>query len=737
MAWDSDNSFVENMANLTTPGDGYSYSGGTLQDESGNAVDTSQKVDKWYGTLGQANDTSTGNSGDDNQGPSSTAATASTTEGYTIAGVVGKILDPTGMFKKGLMYLTGIAEDDAAIAEKMKNGKPIYAKQGDGGGNYAINFLGLPYDVQEATVNGVVGYYDKLSLKVDPKTGKILTDQDGGGMTGYAWRLDETSSSGDNDTNAQLVALQEANTAETAEEPTVSDKVLQWAKDAGIDQAGMEAILADPEKYLTDRGLTLEDISRTEVTQLKADSEADGLMIDGTAAKFAMDKNGVDAQLSQIAEADMSTVDAVAASTADTYTAETNSEKMADGSFDMTAATGTIDDDNLVDASTIETDLAATATGVNADGTVNDVGVAINDFATQKFSSIIDTSTVSGKNLAKALGEGNYVDEKATIAGQMKIISEQFVNAQGQSVIPKWAQKMARSVSATMAFDGITGSAQTSAMATAIMEATLGIAEKEATFFQTLTTKNLDNKQQAIINKANILSNFEVANLGARQAAAVQNAQSFMQMDLKNLTNEQQSALINKQERTQALFEDSKILNAQRLFTADQNNDFKKFYDELTVSIQKHNTAEMNALRRFNTGEANDMSSANAELQSSREKFYQEMQYNIDTSNAKWRQEITTKGFDTTWDAISTDVKNKLDITTEVQNQIWDSTELLLDWIGKSTTSEMNAEVALLTAQMTSQSQQSSGSSFLGGIMKIAGTVAGLSSKPWWMGGTA
>ena len=740
MAWDSDNSFVENMANLTTPGDGYSYSGGTLQDESGNAVDTSQKVDKWYGTLGQANDTSTGNSGDDNQGASntsSTAATASTTEGYTIAGVVGKILDPTGMFKKGLMYLTGIAEDDAAIAEKMKNGKPIYAKQGDGGGNYAINFLGLPYDVQEATVNGVVGYYDKLSLKVDPKTGKILTDQDGGGMTGYAWRLDETSSSGDNDTNAQLVALQEANTAETAEEPTVSDKVLQWAKDAGIDQAGMEAILADPEKYLTDRGLTLEDISRTEVAQLKADSEADGLMIDGTAAKFAMDTNGVDAQLSQIAEADMSTVDAVAASTADTYTAETNSEKMADGSFDMTAATGTIDDDNLVDASTIETDLAATATGVNADGTVNDVGVAINDFATQKFSSIIDTSTVSGKNLAKALGEGNYVDEKATIAGQMKIISEQFVNAQGQSVIPKWAQKMARSVSATMAFDGITGSAQTSAMATAIMEATLGIAEKEATFFQTLTTKNLDNKQQAIINKANILSNFEVANLGARQAAAVQNAQSFMQMDLKNLTNEQQSALINKQERTQALFEDSKILNAQRLFTADQNNDFKKFYDELTVSIQKHNTAEMNALRRFNTGEANDMSSANAELQSSREKFYQEMQYNIDTSNAKWRQEITTKGFDTTWDAISTDVKNKLDITTEVQNQIWDSTELLLDWIGKSTTSEMNAEVALLTAQMTSQSQQSSGSSFLGGIMKIAGTVAGLSSKPWWMGGTA
>ena len=736
--WDSDNSFVENMANITTPGDNYTYEGGTLVDKTTKkAVDTSKKVDTWYGTLGQANDTSTGNSGEDNQGASSTAATASTTEGYTIAGVVGKILDPTGMFKKGLMYLTGIAEDDAAIAEKMKNGKPIYAKQGAGGGNYAINFVGLPYDVQEATVNGVSGYYDKLSLKVDPKTGKILTDQDGEGITGYAWRLDETSSSGDNDTNAQLVALEEANTAETAEELTVSDKVLQWAKDAGIDQAGMDAILADPEKYLTDRGLTLKDIAATEVETFKTESEAEGLMVDGSDDKFAMDKNGVDAQLSQIAEEDMSKVEAVTASTAETYTAETNSEKMADGSYDMTAVTGTIDDDNLVDASTIETDLTAVATGVNADGTVNEVGVAINDFATQKFSSIIDTSTVSGKNLAKALGEGNYVDEKATIAGQMKIISEQFVNADGQAVIPKWAQKMARSVSATMAFDGITGSAQTSAMATAIMEATLGIAEKEAVFFQTLTTKNLDNKQEAIINKANVLSNFEVANLGARQAAAVQNAQSFLQMDLKNLTNEQQAAVINKQDRTQALFEDSKIINAQRLFTAEQNNDFKKFYEELNVSIQKHTSTEMNLLRRFNTGEANDMSSANAELQSGREKWYQEMQYNIDTANAKWRQDVITKGFETTWDAISTDVKNKLDITTEVQNQIWDSTELLLDWIGKSTTSEMNAEVALLTAQMSAQSKQSSGGGFLGGIMKIVGTVAGLSEKPWWLGGTA
>lgn len=740
MSWWSDNvgggnSFTESVANVFTKEDGATYVGGTLyDDDSGMQItSTGEAADKYTGS---ANSTSTNNTTDNGTAvtkiEASPAVAGST--GYTIAGVAGMIMDPTGMFKNGLMYLTGIAEDDPAIESKLSNGKSIFKKAD--GGTYAINFLGLPYDVVQVTKDGKLGYYDKLSLKVD-ETGKILTDQDAeGGISGYTFRKNESEVSGDSDTNNQIAALEEANTAEAAAEAgekTVAERVLEWATSAGVDTAEMDTILADPEKFLSDRGLTLEDIAKTEVASLETASEADNVIIDGNDDKFAMDPGGIDAQLTEVAEANMSTVDGVTSSTAETYTAETNSEKMADGSYDMTAATGTIDKDNLVDASAIETDINAAATGVNADGTTNQVGVALNNYATQKFSTIIDTSTVSGKNLAKSLGEGNYVDEKATITGQMKIISAQFVNEQGQSVIPKWAQGMARAAAATMAFDGITGSAQTSAMAAAILEATLGVAEKEATFFQTLTNKNLDNKQQAIINKANVLSNFEISNLGARQAAAVQNAKSFLEMDLTNLTNEQQTAVINKQDRTQALFEDSKIINAQRLFTAEQNNEFKTFYDELNVSIQKHNTTEMNALRRFNAGESNDMSSANAELQNNREKWYQEMQYNIDTSNAKWRQEIIKKGFETTWDAISTDVKNGLDITTEVQNQIWDSTENLLDWIGKFTTSELNAEVQLLKAQMDAQAGQSKGGGILGGVLKVAGTVLGLSAKPWWM----
>ena len=71
----------------------------------------------------------------------------------------------------------------------------------------------------------------------------------------------------------------------------------------------------------------------------------------------------------------------------------------------------------------------------------------------------------------------------------MKIISEEFKDSNGNPVIPPWAQGMAREIQRSMAFSGVTGTAATAAMSNAIMEATLGVAEKEASFFQTLTIK--------------------------------------------------------------------------------------------------------------------------------------------------------------------------------------------------------------------------------------------------------
>jgi hypothetical protein len=330
-----------------------------------------------------------------------------------------------------------------------------------------------------------------------------------------------------------------------------------------------------------------------------------------------------------------------------------------------------------------------TASGINA------VGQALNDFAKVDISRIIDTSTVQGKLLADKLGEGNYTDSKSTILGQMQIISDEFKDSNGNPKIPAWGQATARNVARTVAFGGITGSAAIAATANAMMEASLGIAEKEAAFFQTLTVENLNNRQEALINKASVLANFEMANLDARMTAAVNNAQAFLKMDLQNLENRQQTEVLNTQIRVDGLFEDNKAINAERLFSAEAENDFAKFYDNLSAQVDMHRADTVNEMSRFNTGEINDNREFQASLDLKRESFYKELQYNIDLANAKWRQNVTLAEAEMEFDAAKTDAENMFSLTSEALNRTWDREDAYFDYIWKSSETELERFVDL------------------------------------------
>mgnify|MGYP003651973617 CR=1 FL=1 len=311
---------------------------------------------------------------------------------------------------------------------------------------------------------------------------------------------------------------------------------------------------------------------------------------------------------------------------------------------DMDAATGEVRDDAIIDASTIEGDADA-------------LGEKVYKFATQDISRVIDTSTVSGKILAEKLGEGNYTDAKSTVKGQMDILSAEFIDASGNPKIPTWAAGSARAVSRMMAFKGVTGTAATAAMAQAIIEASLPIANADAKFFQTVTLENLSNKQEATINTANIISKMEFENLDAREVAALNNSKNFMAMDLANLENEQKSNIINNQNRVQSILEDQKVVNAQRLFTADSQNDFIKFYDQLSSNIDMFNTEQVNGMEQFNTSELNSIYQFNSQLENGREQFYKDMQYNIDLSNTKWRQSVALQENEQLFEANARDVQ--------------------------------------------------------------------------------
>lgn len=620
---------------------------------------------------------------------------------------------PIGIIGKLAGWANGL--DPKNDTTSVVDGRQVYTNSN--GMQYSYNFLGMPYEVKVID-NKVV---DALSI-VDEETG----------LTGYQKMAAEARANGNEDEAKAIEeeAAQNAGEGEgegETEELSFAEQVLKYAKEAGLVdlQADADAILADPMKFLKDRGLNVADLIPD------FDANADGTTLDPNNPNYELgDDSGYEA--TTVNTDDLTLVDEVTAKEGNTYEAATNEitdDMLAEG------ITGEIRDENLVDAEKYTIDITGAATGVNEDGTKNELGLALNDWASVDLSKVIDTSTTAGKLLAdKLIREGKeFVDAKTSIVWQMKTIAAEFKDANGNPVIPPWAQAVHRDAMRSISFSGISGTAATAAMSNAIMESMMGVAEKEADFFRTLTVENLSNKQEALINKAKVLSNLELGNLDARSQAAVQNAKAFLEMDLTNLDNQQQAEILNKQAMIDALFENTKAENAARRFGAETANEMQKFYDELVVNIQRHNSSEINAMKKANMGEINDAAQFNADIKNDREQFYTELQYKIDLANAKWRQTVETEQFRAEVDAYTTDVKNGLDLTSEQQAQLWDFADNLLDLIWKTTDNDQERELRLLIASMQAQSGQQGGSGFLEGLLTLGGAFLGSSSGSKWL----
>lgn len=515
--------------------------------------------------------------------------------------------------------------------------------------------------------------------------------------------------------------------------------------DGAMDAVGMtdqdtdiQSLADDPNTFLADNDLLVSD----NYTELDAD--ATGTNLDATDERYDLgddldidNTNTVDEEDAELANEITDIPDAAGYSD----NVETVLGDLGTPETTVDAAQGTVSDDAQVDASEIEIDMEGAATGVNEDGTVNRTGEALNDFASQDFTRIIDTSTTSGRLLAEELGEGNYTDAKATIAGQMEIISRQFKDPDtGEPVIPPWAQSTARMLKRTIAFDGMSGTAATAAMANAIMESTLSISKDEAAFFQNLTTKNLDNRQESIINKASTLAKFEEANLGARETAAVHNAKAFLEMDMLNVEMEQEAEIINTQERIDVMLSDAAETNVARRFDTEQENDFTKYYDNLNANIQMHRSEQLNQIKRFNAGELNDAGEFEAEMEDSRQRYYADMQYQIDSDNAQWRQSVAETNTELAFDAQTEDVRNGLDLSQEAMNQMWDRVDSLLDHTVNNYNSDADRDANILMAGIRAQADAEAGggmSDTMTALIGLAGTALTASIYKDGVGSTA
>jgi len=130
-------------------------------------------------------------------------------------------------------------------------------------------------------------------------------------------------------------------------------------------------------------------------------------------------------------------------------------------------------------------------------------------------------------------------------------------------------------------------------------------------------------------------------------------------------------------------------------------------------------------MSQFNVGEVNQANQFNASLENAREQFYMNMQYAVDSANAKWRQTVTLTNSEMEFQAAATDVKNMLGLTTEALNQLWDRSDSLLDYAWKEGENEKDREHRLELAKMElAAAKKQAKSSMLGSLFKAAGTVA-------------
>ena len=503
-----------------------------------------------------------------------------------------------------------------------------------------------------------------------------------------------------------------SNTTDTTGEEVVAEEsgiskenVFKMFENSGLiqQQEDLNALVADPQKFLEDRNATLSDV----VPNINPD-----------AAGVLLNPNNPNYALGELSNYTVQTINGVPKlvapqqGTLGSLNTASAVDRLSGNQFQVDAAQGELSDGAIIDAAEFAIDTKGVGTGVNVDGTANQTGIALNDFARLNTSQIIDTSTAAGKLTAMALGEGNYIDSKSTILGQQKILAKDFVGPNGESVIPAWAKPLEASMTTNLALNNMTGTQQTETYAKAILEASLGFAEKEAKFFQTVDLQNLQNEQAALLQKSLVLSKVDLANLSAQEKAAVNNAKTTLTLDVKNLDNEQQAEVINTAAYTTALFDTTSAENLNRRVVFETQADFDKFYDNLTFQAAKYQQDAVLQTKRFNAGEINDASEFRQNLENRRQEFNSTMAHMIDRDNATWRRTVETENTRMAFDAASMDVKNTIDITQEGLNQIWQNVDTMLDYEYKAAATEEEFELRVLLEEIRAASGDSGGGLF-------------------------
>lgn len=222
-----------------------------------------------------------------------------------------------------------------------------------------------------------------------------------------------------------------------------------------------------------------------------------------------------------------------------------------------------------------------TGTGVDEIALPNEVTGSGQDAVQVEAETVGDRADQIADELKAAEG---LPSEMATVRGQLESLYEDFDGGE----TPAWAAGAMRNAEARMASRGLGASSMAgAAVAQAMQESALPIAQADAQMYGSFEMQNLRNRQEVV------MAGFEV--------------------------------------QAQALFTDQAATNAARQFNAQSQNEMEQFFSGLRANVD---------VARANI--TNDVNKFNSAMQDQRERFNSTNALAIASANAAWRQRVTT-----------------------------------------------------------------------------------------------
>jgi|MDSW01.1.fsa_nt_gb hypothetical protein len=317
------------------------------------------------------------------------------------------------------------------------------------------------------------------------------------------------------------------------------------------------------------------------------------------------------------------------------------------------------------------------------------------------------TSSVAGQAMIQAALESALPIASADAQTQASFEAQNLSNRQARAMLA--AEQRAKFLG--MEFDQgfqakVINASKVSDIANMNFNAEQQVILENSRAVNTMNLANLSNRQALVMAEASSLANLDIANLNNRQQAQVENAKNFLQIEMTNLSNQQQTELFKSQSMQTALFNDQAAENAAKQFNATSQNQTDQFFAELKTQVSQFNAAQANAQAQFNAGEANAMAKFNSEMQNQRDQFNSKNRLVIDQNNAQWRRQIATADTTAINRANELNATALLNMSNSAYNNLWNYYNDVMEMSWESSENERQRIVQMAIAQLQSETSK-------------------------------